>query len=542
MPDTPQLARQWQHGAARVVGVLASITGVVVLVGWHRHWPGVHAINPAFGSMSPRAALCFVPTGAALALLSRYRPRTWSRRIGLVSAGIGALVAALTLSAAWMGWPGTGGLRDPFLAIAAGQMPPASAIAFVALNAALLVIDVGPRRIRPSELLVAVSAGVALLALIAYTYTLVAQFGVESPRPLAFQTVLLIAALGVGVLFARPEAGLMQLATSRGVTGVMLRRLMPAAIGIPVVAGALAIVAERAGWYPRGLTLAYYTVAIIVIFGVLIAETALELFQTDLRRHRAEERLRLLNRDLEERVASRTAQLEAANRELEAFSYSVSHDLRAPLRTISGFTEILVEELDDRLDAESRSHLSRVRNASQSMGALIDGLLALSRITRNELRMQPIDLTSLAGEIVAGLRERATDGDRAVTIAPGLGAAGHPTLIRSVLENLLSNAWKFTRGRAGAAIEVGSTPVPDGTAFFVRDNGAGFDMAYAGKLFGVFQRLHGRDEFEGTGIGLATVQRIIARHGGRVWAEGAVEQGATFFFTLPLGAEPPTAL
>jgi PAS domain S-box-containing protein len=247
-------------------------------------------------------------------------------------------------------------------------------------------------------------------------------------------------------------------------------------------------------------------------------------------RIRAQEEIVRLNRDLEKRVRDRTEQLEAANRELEAFCYSVSHDLRAPLRTIRGFTEALMELSADQLDFRSRDFLRRTSEAAQQMDRLVDDLLKLSRVGRSEVRHQTVNLSALAGLIVEELRRGDPMRSVEVIIAPNLIAYGDERLLRIVLENLLRNAWKFTGKRAEPRIELGR----DNTgAFFVRDNGAGFDMAYAEKLFGVFQRLHSAAEFPGTGVGLAIVHRIITRHGGRTSAVGKMDEGATFYFILP---------
>jgi PAS domain S-box-containing protein len=256
-------------------------------------------------------------------------------------------------------------------------------------------------------------------------------------------------------------------------------------------------------------------------------------------RRRAEEENHRLNLELEKRVQQRTAQLEAANKELEAFSYSVSHDLRAPLRALRGFTEALLELHSSQLDARGQEFLRRACNASNQMDRLIEDLLKLSQVSRGDLQYQEVNLSLLATDIATELA--ASDPARKVqfVIAPDCAADGDPRLVRVALDNLMRNAWKFSGKRPDARIEFGLTDDPE-TAFFVRDNGAGFDMTFAKRLFGVFQRLHAASDFPGTGIGLATVQRIIHRHGGRSWAVGAINQGATFYFTLP-GARQTTA-
>jgi len=255
-------------------------------------------------------------------------------------------------------------------------------------------------------------------------------------------------------------------------------------------------------------------------------------------RHAAQEEILRLNRDLERRVQERTAQLEAANRELEAFSYSVSHDLRAPLRSIDGFSQALQEDSADRLDAAGRHCLERIRHGTQHMSALIDDLLQLSRTGRSELERADCDLSGLCRQVLDELASAEPRRRVQVAIQPGIRVWADPSLVQVVLANLLGNAWKFSARNPQARIEVTEAVAADaGRVFRVRDNGAGFDMAHAGKLFSAFQRLHAAADFEGTGIGLALVQRIIRRHGGRVWAEAEPGVGACFSFTLPAGPE-----
>ena len=251
---------------------------------------------------------------------------------------------------------------------------------------------------------------------------------------------------------------------------------------------------------------------------------------------RDEKEIRTLNAELERRVLQRTLQLEALNKELEAFNYSVSHDLRAPLRRIMAFTEALKTDITSTQSIESSNLIAKIRMSAKRMNSLIAALLDLARLSRQPLERQSVDLSAIAHFIANELRQTQPERQVAFSITEGMHAQCDAPLIRSVLENLFSNAWKYTSKHAAAHIEFGFALQPDGNkAYFVRDDGAGFDMAYAKNLFGAFQRLHSEKEFPGIGVGLATVQRIINRHNGRVWAESIVEKGSTFYFTLGNG-------
>jgi PAS domain S-box-containing protein len=261
-------------------------------------------------------------------------------------------------------------------------------------------------------------------------------------------------------------------------------------------------------------------------------KTVLEVNRDITEAKRIQEEIRQLNQELEQRVADRTAQLEASNKELEAFAYSVSHDLRAPLRGIDGWSMALLEDCGPQLDQTANQYLERIRAETQRMGHLIDDLLKLSRLTRTELRYESVDLSSLARAIVSRLQEAEPDRTIDFEIQEGLAGIADARLLEVVLVNLLSNAVKFTGPRAQARIEFGQTWRQNEPVFYVRDNGVGFDMAYAGTLFGAFQRLHKYTEFPGTGIGLATAQRVLRRHGGKIWADARPNEGATFYFTI----------
>jgi light-regulated signal transduction histidine kinase (bacteriophytochrome) len=296
--------------------------------------------------------------------------------------------------------------------------------------------------------------------------------------------------------------------------------------------GALTIQSEEEAAFSQEDIETFQTMADQLANAILNARFYEQLGKELEERKRAEEEVRQLNAKLEERVQARTEELQAANREMEAFSYSVSHDLRAPLRALDGYSRILLDDFMEFLPEDGAGFLNKIRTASGQMAQLIDDLLRLSRLNRTEVRFDPVNLSELVQTVINDLQARDPNRVISIEISPGLQTKGDERLLRVALENLLSNAWKFTGKTAQPKIEIGQFKAGEKDTFYIRDNGVGFDMTYADKLFGAFQRLHSTEDFPGTGIGLAIVQRVIHKHGGRIWAEAEKNKGATFFFTL----------
>lgn len=510
------------------------LIGCVVLLGWLLDVTAFKSIVPSFPSMKPNAAIATILSGVSLWLL-RHGPQDPRRRWLAHACALGVvLIGSLTLAEYLFGWElgvdqllfreasGALGTSSP------GRMGANATVILIFDGLALLLLDVERRGIRPAQVLALTSGTLALVALSGYltgAYVLTA-FG--SATRISLYAAIAYLAISVGVLLARPDAGLMRLVTSRGVGGLALRRLLVPAIAIPLLLGWLLHLGEHTAIYEAEQTLALLVAAVIVFFVSVTWLTARLLDRADAQRRRAEEGVRALTVELEGRVR----ELDATNAELEAFSYSVSHDLRAPLRAIDGFSRLLLEEYSGDLPSEAQRYLGIVDKGAQDMAALIDGLLAFSKLGQQPLSKRSVSVESLAREVVAELELQCDGRQVDISIGPLPPVRADPALLRQVLVNLVSNALKYTQQREAATIELGSEGRDGSPAYFVRDNGVGFDMQYADKLFEVFQRLHRAEEYEGTGVGLALVARIVDRHGGHVWAEAAPDRGATFYFTL----------
>lgn len=533
------------RGNARIAcgfcAIAVALLGGLVVVGWGMDMGILKRVLPGHVSMNPLTAVCFVI--AAISLWLQREPLEQSRgassqmtaqHLPMLTASVIFVVGGLVLLNYWLN--GEIPLDQLLfqerlqndLPAQVNRMAPNTAYGFILIGLALMLLNVNVRGHRPSEYFALATMLVALLALMGYVYSVQWFYGVPDYIPMAIHTAIGFLLLSLGVFLARPHEGLMSIVCSDSSGGILARRFIPAMLVVFALIGWLWLEGQRMGLYDLEMGVALHTILNVLIVGTLIWMLAKSFHMAESIREESRRKLDQLNKDLH----LRAEQLTAANREIEAFSYSVSHDLRAPLRSISGFAEALEDHMGKDLDEEARDYLGRVRRAAKRMEGLIDDILKLSRLTRVEMKREQVNLSELASGVIKDLEEANPERKAEWKIDPDLIVEGDRRLLEAVLVNLLGNAWKFTSKTECPRIEFGQMEQDGERIFYVRDNGAGFDMRYADKLFGAFQRLHGINEFPGNGIGLATVARIVARHGGHIWAEGKENEGAVFYFKL----------
>lgn len=544
-PASRLLARYFL--ASALVTMIVFSVGYLGLLGWYLDIAVLRSLSPDWPTLMPNAALGLMMGAAALWLLRPHSPSNWARWTGRCMASAVVFLGVATLAEYLGGWnfgldtllfeeklrtvPLAYPRGDP------GRMALATALNFLLLGLALLSMSAvsWPIRHRVMQALVIWPLGISLLAFMGYLYGVSSLYDIAAFSLMPLHAAVGCVALAAGMVLARVDRGWMRVFQETQLGSIVLRRVVPFAVVVPVLLGWLRLAGERAGLYGTE-----FGVGLLVIAGTasslgLAWWLAVELNTIDRGRLQAKNELRRLNDELEQRIAERTRQLENMNKELEAFSYSVAHDLRTPLRAIDGWAQALHEDHGEALGESGRAMLDRQRAASQRLGLLIDDLLNLAHLSRKPVLLKSVDPTLLIKKIWHNFAASAY-GEKATLVIGDLPRCmSDAVLLEQMLTNLLDNACKFSAGRPDPRIEIGCRrELPGEGIFFVRDNGVGFDMRYTGKLFTAFHRLHGAHEFPGTGIGLAIVQRVIHRHGGRVWAEAEVGGGATFYFTLPL--------
>lgn len=525
-PPNPRCVSSLRSISRTAAGTVI-IVGCLTLVGRGLEVVTLKSVLPVLGAMKAITALAFVLAGMPLWFLQNERASQRRRRLAHACAFTVALLGLLMLSEYFFGW--NLGIDQMLLQASletagtsnSARMAPATALNFLLLGLALMLLDT-----RYSQwliqLLTLAAALIALIPLIGYIYGLHFLYTTSLYSNAPVHTWATFAVLCFGLLFACRERGLMAILASDSAGGAMARRLLAPAILTPAALAWLILASQQAGLYAAEFGLSLVVVLGIVFPVVLIWWSARSLHWMDMERKRAERR-----------VIENTTQLVALNKELEAFSYSVSHDLRAPIRAIDGFSRVLLEEHSNHLDAEGQRLLDTIRTNTKQMGRLIDDLLAFAQVGRKGLEKTNIEMTGLAKSVAYELLQLEPGRSVDVTVESLAAAQGDHAMIRQVFANLISNALKFTRHQPKPVVEIGWYPEGNENIYYVKDNGVGFDMMYVNKLFGIFQRLHAAEEFEGMGVGLAIVQRIIHRHGGRVWSEGKINEGAAFYFALP---------
>jgi signal transduction histidine kinase len=553
--------------SSRIAGAIIVLVAGLVLVGWQLDLEGLKRVLPGLVAMNPATAIAFILCGASLWLLVADQAGRNTGRIAKALAGTAVLIGLLKFCALAAGWHV--GVDQLFFStrldidpIYPNRMAPTTAFNFVLIGLALMLADVETKgRLRPAQWLALVVSLIALLAVVGYLYGVRKLTGFAAYIPMALNTATAFLMLAAGLFLARPDRGLMAIVTSDTMGGVLVQRLLPAIILIPALLGWLRLAGQRAGLYPTELGVALTVVGNIVFFLVLLWWNVGLLGRMDTERKGAHEALRRARDELEIRAQERTKELvmankhlrrevrerkragkrlkrtlvdlERSNKELEQFAYVASHDLQEPLRMVSSYTQLLERRYKDKLDNDAQEFISYAVDGANRMQRLIQDLLSFSRVSTKGKPFTPTDCNIVLGQARTNLNVVISENNALVTNDELPTVMADEMQLLEVFQNLIGNAIKF-RNKELPHVQVSAEKDKDAWVFSVRDNGKGIDPQYYDRIFVMFQRLHGKEEYPGTGIGLAICKRIVERHGGRIWVESEPGNGSTFYFTIPI--------
>ncbi|MBL6445558.1 GHKL domain-containing protein [Fulvivirga sp. 29W222] len=516
-----------QYLAYAVIGI-----SVVVLAGWQFNIDIFKRVIPGLVAMNPLTAICFIMSAVSLLLFySKKAYVKWGKVVAMSVTTIGSIKVVGMLIGLEYNIDELlfhNKLQADIVVENTNSMAPNTALCFIIIGLALFYLQRESQAGKKgSEFLSIAVLLISLLSVIGYIYNISFYYRFLAFIPMALHTALCFLTLSIAVLFFHPDKGMISELTTPHAGGKMARKLLLPIFLVPILLGWISLLGNNASLYDSEFAAATFTIGVIILLAIVTWLAAKSLNQADRQRDQNETELENANEELR----AQADQLTALNKELESFSYSISHDLRAPLRSIIGFSKILEEDYEHILDQEGKKILTTVLASSEKMNKLIDCLLSFSKLERESIEKKKIDMNKLAQNTIKELLGSHTN-NISITIDPLPAANADKVMISLVYQNLISNAIKYSSKKESPSIHIGTKKMNGEAVYFVKDNGAGFDMNYYDKLFGVFQRLHSDREFEGTGIGLATVNRIVQRHGGRTWAEGKIGEGSVFYFTL----------
>lgn len=509
------------------------VIAVAVFLGWQFEVDLLKRVFPGLVAMNPVTAICFLVSGLAFLLIASGKSlhKTTGNMLALAVILVGLIRIFTHASGTEAGIDAiffSDKLRLDNVTGTPNRMAPNTAICFVLVGLSLVLLNKKTRSgKRYAEYFSSIINLLSLLSVIGYIYQASSYYRVLTFIPMALHTALCFFLISLSIFFISPDQGFMAEVTSHHAGGRMARKILPAIVLGPVILGLATLLGQHAGWYDTGFGAATYTIGVIILLVIISWASMRSLNESDKLRDRTEKILEEVNNTLKQQ----TLQLESLNKELESFSYSVSHDLRSPLRIIAGYASIFTDDYSEKLDDSGKKVVEIIVKNIYKMNRMIEGLLQFAKLGRNPITRKEVDVQSLVENMVKELAQ-SMDHKAEISIGTLPSGKGDPTLISLVFQNLISNAIKYSQKKEKPVVNIGAQYQHGETVYFVKDNGTGFDMRYYDKLFGVFQRLHHEKDFEGTGIGLATVNRIINKHDGRVWAEGMTDEGATFFFTL----------